>query len=105
MPDRKDSSLDSCVVPTAELALVSGGANANEWEEYSASLKRELQPLLNRPTPEVKAAVCGVVGFRGAAELQQQSGRTGERAKAGAGVALEQYCNSNKRLPANIIFK
>src|SRR5262245_10982497 len=63
MPDRNASSLESCVVSPDELVLVTGGARANEWDDYAASLKRELQPQLNHPTPQVKAAVCGVVGF------------------------------------------
>jgi hypothetical protein len=93
------------VITAAELALVSGGASADEFETYAASVRSELQPLLKNPTPELKAAVCGVVGYRGAAELQQQTGRTGEPAKVGAARALEKYCNSNPSLPANAIFK
>jgi len=104
MEDSNDSAFR--VVSTAELARVSGGAGSgNEWDQYEASIKGEVEPLLRNPTPEVKSAVCGLVGHRGAAELQKQTKRPGERAKVGAANALEKYCNLGSRLPANAIFQ
>ena len=96
MEDSNDSAFR--VVSTAELARVSGGAGSgNEWDQYEASIKGELEPLLKNPTPEV--------GLRGAAELQNQAKRPGEGAKVGAARALEKYCTQNSRLPANAIFQ
>jgi hypothetical protein len=104
MEDSNDSVLELRVVSDDELARVSGGAG-DAWDQYAASVKGELEPLLRNPTPEVKSAVCGVVGFRGAGDLQSQTKRPGERAKVGAARALEAYCNAGSRLPTNAIFQ
>jgi hypothetical protein len=102
-----DSSFDLAVIPSSALASVSGGAAKNEWTEYSSSVQKELLPLLNNPKPEVRDAVCALVGLNGAAELQTAKGaaRPGERAKVGAARALEEACRVNARLPSNALFQ
>lgn len=101
-------SFDLSVIPAVALARVSGGAataGGNEWTDYRASIEKDLKPLLDSPKPEVRTAVCALIGINGAADLQKAAGRPGERAKVGAGRALEEACRINTRLPSNAIFE